>query len=114
MENAFDPKTPACGSGSRVNFASRTCSAAWFLLPESPDTNFLLLERHFIEELVMIQTGLEEKRHSDVDKWYQNYWQRLRAREQVLVSVRAPRAHWYWSEELNEAEEIIFERTCHA
>jgi predicted SAM-dependent methyltransferase len=61
-----------------------------------------------------MQTSLSEKPHSDVDLWYRNYWRRLQAREQVLASIRAPRTHWYWSEGLNEAEEIIFERTDHA
>lgn len=59
-------------------------------------------------------TSLEEKRSSGVDQWYRNYWRRLQAREQILVGIRAPRVHWFWSDSLNEAEEIIFERTRQA
>jgi hypothetical protein len=48
---------------------------------------------------------------SDVNLWYRDYWPRLRAREQLQSTTRVPVVHWFWSDRLNEVEELIFSRT---
>ncbi len=48
---------------------------------------------------------------SNVDLWYRDYWPRLRAREQLRFTGRIPVLHWFWSDQLNEVEQLIFSRT---
>lgn len=51
---------------------------------------------------------------SEVDKWYRDYWKRLRMREQLQATLRAPCIHWYWSAAMNEVEELLYRRTVGA
>ncbi len=53
---------------------------------------------------------------SNVNLWYRDYWPRLRAREQLKFTGRIPVLHWFWSDQLNEVEQLIFSRsrTCSA
>jgi|SRR5208282_447318 len=47
---------------------------------------------------------------SDVDKWYRDYWKRLQAREKLNATLRAPCVNWYWSEDFNPVERLIYGR----
>jgi len=48
---------------------------------------------------------------SDVDKWYRDYWARYQERLKLNVTLRAPCVSSSQDEELNEIQQIIFERT---
>ena len=48
---------------------------------------------------------------SDVDKWYRDYWARHRAREVVYKTLRARCLSCEDRAELNEYEQVIFDRT---
>lgn len=50
---------------------------------------------------------------SEVDKWYRDYWKRLEVR-QKLHQLRVPRIHWFYADEMNEVEQIIYNRIRHA
>ena len=51
---------------------------------------------------------------SDVDKWYRNYWARHRARDVMSRTLRARCVSCEERPELNEYEQVIFDRTRHA
>ena len=51
---------------------------------------------------------------SDVDKWYRNYWARHRARDVMHRTLRARCVSCEERAELNEYEQVIFDRTRHA
>ena len=51
---------------------------------------------------------------SDVDKWYRDYWARHRARDVMNRTLRARCLSCEDRPELNEYEQVIFDRTRHA
>ena len=51
------------------------------------------------------------KPSNDVNLWYRDYWPRMQARERLTSTQKVPVLHWFWSEQLNEVERLIFSRT---
>lgn len=48
---------------------------------------------------------------SQSDRWYENYWKRFNARENIIKTIRPKCLFWYWSETLNEVEDMIFNKS---